>query len=157
MLAIVLGVVLGVAAPSYAACVGTACDNKNPETEGCSSNGLSTPRESFLDSGKYTLQLRKSSGCRAAWARVVRDDQAAGTCPVLFVRVEQQKYQNVDGSWYWVTVRVRNKAGSNGGCTGATWSYMAPNESDRHRACFATAWSTTPPSSGWRCTSYDAS
>ncbi|WP_347594391.1 hypothetical protein [Acrocarpospora sp. B8E8] len=66
-------------AGATALCWNTGCTGVNPQSSGCSSNGGSTVRWRYwshnnLPTDDYGLELRRSSGCDAQWARFIRDD-----------------------------------------------------------------------------------
>ncbi|MFD2354198.1 hypothetical protein ACFSTC_40335 [Nonomuraea ferruginea] len=157
--AVVAATVAGVSplaaeSPSTAlACSGTSCNGKNPNTEGCSATG--TPRELFLHSGRYTLQLRDGAGCRAFWGRIVRDD-----CDLIqgFAHLRVQRRQWTTYGWYTTHTyyRIQSSVPCNGG-VGYT-SMVGNANDDNFRAChsgYITASApSTIPESAWTCTSW---
>jgi Protein of unknown function (DUF2690) len=155
-----LGMTLSCASPTYAAgCFGSGCTGKDPQVN-CSGARIDT-LESRTGPGvgpsEYTIQLRYSPTCQAFWARGIRDDCVTLQTPWVHIAEEQQKSILLDGERTWVTSRVQRSHVHD--CQGGTgWTPMNPDENDRHRACMATNFSDTPPSSppfdSWFCTAW---
>lgn len=55
-----------------ASCYGSACFNKDPQVEGCSSGATSVGGINY--SGSLVTELRKSTTCGAKWTRVSSSD-----------------------------------------------------------------------------------
>ena len=70
-LTLATGALFSAGSPAQAAtCATYGCDGKNPETTGCSTSSVSSPLTVSAGYGDWYLELRRSSGCGAYWARV---------------------------------------------------------------------------------------
>jgi hypothetical protein len=82
MAVLVLGVVaimlvaplVGARPAAAASCSANSCSHLDPQTNGCSADAYDL--EAFNPEGAYTVELRYSPTCRAAWARIT--DAATG-------------------------------------------------------------------------------
>jgi hypothetical protein len=131
--------------PSMAAtCSGTSCNDKDPNSYGCSS-GATSKIVRTLPGGTTTIEVRYSSRCNAWWARE-RTDNGDPTC-VAWVSFEQQRYIHSpqDGDYEWLETASQPLVGSHySNCSGQqSWSYMiADSSSDRYRTCVT--WTPSP-------------
>jgi hypothetical protein len=144
------------ASPALASCTGSGCTGKDPNAQGCSAVSVqSRTFEGPAGPETLTIQLRKSNGCGAYWARGIRNDCAY---PVYtYIREEQQTYISSLGGWISLRVQYKQMSGT---CNGGTsWTNMIQNDSgDRHQACMLPSLSgpVNPAnvSSGWACTAW---
>ena len=80
VLTLIVSCLVGTAKTTFAACSGSGCNNKDPNTEGCSTGAI-TANSATGSSGGYTLQveLRYSSSCNSNWNRVTRLNSSTST------------------------------------------------------------------------------
>jgi Protein of unknown function (DUF2690) len=147
------------ASPALAAsCYYTSCTGKNPQTTGCSTTAgnplWSKTYDGYGGPQSQTLQLRRSSGCRAYWARGIRDDCAY---PVYtYLRVEQQLWT----PYGYYDERNQYKQ-MNVTCNGGTdWTNMIQDDNDdRTQVCIHDSPSgpvnpANVPQSDWACSGW---
>jgi hypothetical protein len=92
-----MGVSLSLAAPAAAAstrCKGSSCSNKDPQSMGCGKDARTIDKIK-PGGGGPTVQLRRSSNCRAAWARLA---SKAGNWWIFRLEVKNGPYYIAYGS-----------------------------------------------------------
>lgn len=101
-----------------AACTGSGCNGKDPDTTGCARDGKLLETVALTDSGRtFKVQLFSSAACKAKWARSV--DAPSGWAVLVANSNWSVKYiKKTDGARKYVWSAMINGNNSARGCVG---------------------------------------
>jgi hypothetical protein len=153
---VAVGAVMAAPRADAAPCSGASCDGLDPDSTGCNELGkvfsLFTRFEEH-SIGAWRYELRRSGGCRAVWARFVRDDCEYGSMfppSYYWIRVQTQISTPATG---WIAYRTHTDGMENetDPCTDSTgWTVMAPGHAGtRGRVCWVVKLLDSTPPSSW--------
>jgi hypothetical protein len=128
------GVGVGVMPPTAAlavGCTGDGCQGKDPNSNGCGSTASYVSGTGhYLYGDDVYVEMRKSSGCKARWARVTIDNGNHVTVKITIERQVESPY-----GWFTDSDSTHTKSIANMG-VGQFWTSMAPDDSeDRFEVC----------------------
>lgn len=131
-----------VAAPAAVTCTGSGCDGTNPETTGCAASAITAEFANIYYQGVIvgTVELRYSTTCRTAWARIYS---------TTYNRMDATVHRNSDG-------KIALCSGIASWVSGLGYSCYSPQLYDHNSAGTVTSYAqgSVGPSSEYRTSSY---